>query len=152
MKKYLLHISVLSVILFNGCTRTHVDVKPLKVNTNSIKTICIQENKKVLDTELLIIIQDEFLKRAINTKIYEEKLPDSCEYKLYYTANSRWDIHMYLKNTSLQIRHNGKIIAAINYEGPSGLNSYKRQSTRTKLIPVFDELLSKYNKLENNKQ
>ena len=141
---------MLLVILFNGCTRTHVNVKPLKVNKNNIDTICIQENKKVLDTEFLIIMQDEFLKRAINTKIYREKLPDSCEYELYYTANSRWDLHYYLKNASLQIRHNGKIIASVNYEGPSGLNSYKRQSTRTKLIPVFDTLLSKYNKLLNN--
>lgn len=144
MNKSILTLVLLTLcVVPSACTTTHVDIKRLS-SDHKIDSMCIKENKKVIVKEFLTLLQDGFNRHQIQTKIYEDELPSTCEYTVYYNANGKWDLYLYLSTAWIEIRRNNEIIAHANYRGPSGLNPEKRQSSKSKIDPVIDDLLRNY--------
>ena len=69
-----------------------------------------------------------------------------CEYILSYTASQTWDFTTYLAYAELRLENNNRKIASAEYRlrGGGGLALMKWQSTKTKMDPVIDKLLTGY--------
>lgn len=142
MKKIIYLTIVLIIgIATNGCTGKSLKIEPLDTKVHQIDEICIEENTKVFDKNLLPVMIGAFKKHHINTKVYTDA-PNSCDYKLEYTAKSNWDMSMYLQSASIQLYDSDStVIASVLYKSPDALNLSKYNSTEEKIYPVIDELL-----------
>lgn len=102
-----LFIFALSVFLLSGCT-TMQNVN--KVDSTKLHNVCIVEHKAVRE-EVLETIQEVLNARGIKTKVvqgsyekkdnmwvptYQIKEVTSCDAVLFYVANWKWDITMYM--------------------------------------------------------
>jgi hypothetical protein len=107
-----------------------------------MKLVCIEENPKVVVSDIVIVLENGFQRHGINTLVYSEKAPDRCQYTLWYTAFRAWDLAPFLRHVELRLRHGDEVIASATYNHSGGLALNKWASTETKLAPVIDELLS----------
>jgi hypothetical protein len=127
-------------LLVSGCTS--IDVRKVDVTAHPMKLVRIEENPKVLVSDLLPVLGDGFQRHGIKTTTYRDKVPDRCEYTLWYTATRGWDFTPFLRNAELRLRRDDQVIASATYNHSGGLALNKWASTQEKLDPVIDELLS----------
>ena len=121
---------------------TSVNVRKVDASAHALKLVCIEENPKVLVTDMLNVLEEGFQRHAVRTLVYRDKAPDRCEYTLWYTATRGWDFTPFLNRAELRLRRDGETIASANYEHSGGFALNKWASTSNKLTPVIDELLS----------
>jgi hypothetical protein len=107
-----------------------------------MQLVCIEENPKVLVSDLLVVLENGFQRHNIQTIIYRDKAPDRCVFTLWYTAFRGWDIAPFLKNAELRLRRDNETIASASYNHAGGFALNKWDSTALKLDPVIDELLT----------
>lgn len=138
MKKALFIIP--AILLLQACTT--VNVKKVDASTHAIKLVCIEQNPKVLVSDMLTVLEDGFQRYNINTLVYREKMPERCEYKLWYTATRGWDLAPFMNRAELRLRYRDELIASATYNHSGGFALNKWASTSTKMTPVIDELLS----------
>jgi hypothetical protein len=138
MKKIL--IVTLAASTLQACTS--VNVKKVDASVHAMNLVCIEENPKVIVSDMLNVLEDGFQRHNIRTLIYRDKAPEHCEYTLWYTATRGWDLAPFLNNSELRLRRNGETIASATYKHSGGLALNKWASTSTKMTPVIDELLS----------
>ncbi|MCL7422506.1 MAG: hypothetical protein M8364_16570 [Methylobacter sp.] len=162
IKKTVFMMAGLSAV---GCTS--VTVQPLDAAYN-VKHICITENPKVIVDELVPVIaeglsrhhiESTFIQstvdnaiRSVDDQRYDHYFmgvtpaPDSCDYRLTYTARQSWDFTTYLCTADIEISDRRSVIARANYHlvGNGGLSLMKWQGVKTKIDPVMDELLQFY--------
>ena len=133
---------LLLVGVLAGCTS--VQVQPLSAEFKPTD-ICIEENPKVIVSDLLPVLRSRFEFHGITTRVHDQPDPNECEYILTYTAFKNWDMAPYLYSADLRLERNGKKVASAEYrlKGKGGLSLTKWQSTKTKIDPVVDELLGK---------
>lgn len=136
----------LCVSLLGACTT--VNVKKVDASRNPLKLVCIEENPKVAVEDLTFVLETGFQRHGIKTLIYQSKLPERCEYTLWYTAFRKWDVVSYLSLAELKLRRGDEVIASATYKHSGGFGLNKWASTESKLNPVIDELLSNFHKNE----
>jgi hypothetical protein len=117
-------------------------------SSSKIEHACIQENPRVIRGDMLPTIQKGFKNHGINTTVFKENLPESCEYVVTYTATQTWDLAMVLKDAEIWIHKSGEQVAYGNYhlKGGGGLSLMKWQGAEKKILPMIDELLTGYEK------
>ena len=121
---------------------TSIQVQPVASGTNLHK-ICIEENPKVIVHDFLSVVRNRIEHHGIKTEVYENEIPQGCEYTMTYTALKHWDFSTYLHHAELRLEHNGRKIGYAEYHlrAKGGLSLLKWQGTKTKMDPVVDELL-----------
>jgi hypothetical protein len=124
-----------------GCTS--VRVKPVSAD-NRIDHICIQENPRVQVGDFVSVMQEGFQKHGITSQLFKENAPAKCRYTSTYTARRTWDMAMYMTDAQIDILRDGRPIASANYhlKGKGGLSLNKWQGTRSKILPVIDQLFA----------
>ena len=92
------------------------------------------------------VIRDGFQRHGITTQIYTGNLPSECEYHLAYMCNQTWDMAMYMHHAELRFYRAQAQIGYAEYhlKGKGGWSVMKYESTKKKMDPVIDELLSSY--------
>jgi len=132
----------LSLALAYGCTT--VTVRPVDAAL-PIKHACIKNGEEMCyDGQMMDVIRDGFARHGITSQIYNGDPPAGCEYRLTYYCERDWDLVMVMTHAELRVyRGSGEIgYAEYHLIGQGGLSLMKYQSTRTKMDPVIDELLS----------
>ncbi len=135
---------ILALVSAFGCTTT--TIKPVK-STLEIKHVCIKDGKLTcFDAELLSAILDGFDRHGITTQIYTDNLPSECEYRLSYMCERTWDMAMYMHHAELRLYRTKAQVGYAEYhlKGGGGFSLMKWESTKKKMGPVIDELLSGY--------
>lgn len=137
-------IIVISLITFLATACTSIQVQPIKSDLKPEK-ICIEKNPKVIVTDFLSVVRNRIEYHGIDTEVYENKIPEGCEYTMTYTALKNWDIGTYMHHAELRLEHFGRKVGYAEYhlKGKGGLSMLKWQGTKTKIVPVVDELLGK---------
>ena len=128
--------------LMSGCTS--ITVKPVD-STLDIKHVCIKDcSEKCFDGRMLGIIQDGFQRHGITTEVYNGDLPSGCECNLTYYCERTWDMATYLHHAEFRLYHSKSQIGSAEYHlrGGGGFALNKWASTKSKIDPVIDELLS----------
>jgi hypothetical protein len=122
---------------------TSVKVQPVSAD-NRIDHICIQENPRVQVGDFISVMQEGFQKHGITSQLFKENAPPKCRYTATYTARRTWDMAMYMPDAQIDILRDGRQIASANYhlKGKGGLALNKWASTRSKILPVIDQLLA----------
>jgi hypothetical protein len=139
MRKLLWAVT-LGTLPLTACTT--VNVRKVDATAHPIKLVCIEENPKVLVSDLLVVLDDGFQRHGIKTLVYKDKIPDRCEYTLWYTATRGWDFTPFLNYVELRLRRGDESVAAATYKHGGGLALNKWASTEEKLTPVINELLA----------
>ena len=132
-------------LIFSGCTS--ISVRPIDSGLN-ITNVCIEENPKVIVGDFLTVVRNGFDRHGIDTKVVSKPAPKECEFVLTYTALKNWDLGTYMHHAELRLERSGRFIGSAEYHlsGKGGLSLTKWQSTKTKMDPVIDQLLSNVNK------
>ncbi|WP_418358500.1 Sbal_3080 family lipoprotein [Shewanella basaltis] len=140
MKKIIL----ISSLAFLATACTSIQVQPIKSGLNPEK-ICIEENPKVIVGDFLSVVRNRIEYHGIDTEVYENDIPEGCEYTMTYTALKNWDLGTYMHHAELRLERNGRRVGYAEYHlnGKGGLSLLKWQGTKTKMDPVVDELLGK---------
>ena len=134
-----LKILGLAVLVLSGCTS--IDVRPVASGV-SVQDVCIVHNDEVLVSDFVGVLRDGFDRHRIATSVVSEAESKSCETTLTYTAARGWDLVPYLDEAELRLWRGGRQIGAADYRHRGGFALTKFSSTKTKLDPVIDQLLS----------
>jgi hypothetical protein len=139
-------IIFLAWVSMSGCTA--VTVRPVN-SAFAIKQACIEDCQTMcFDGEMLGVIRDGFERHGITTRIYTGDLPAECEFHLSYMCNRTWDMATYMHHAELRLYRAQEQIGYAEYhlKGGGGLSLMKFDSTKSKMDPVIDELLSRRSK------
>jgi len=143
MKK-LGNLSVIFVaIMMAACTTTKIT--PLQ--SKLVKSVCIEENEKVVVQNFIGIVRNGFEDHGFRTSVYHGVMPESCNTILTYTATRKWDLKPYMTDAELWLRdRDGNRLGYAQYhlKGGGGLALNKWASPESKMKPVIDELLLAY--------
>jgi hypothetical protein len=134
----------LALVSAYGCTA--VKVRPVDTELE-LKHVCIEDGQQMcFDGEMMGVIRDGFERHGITTQIYTGNLPSECEYHLSYMCNQTWDMAMYMHHAELRLYRAQAQIGYAEYhlKGKGGWSFMKYESTKKKIDPVIDELLSGY--------
>ena len=140
--KRLIVVVCAALFAFSLTACTTVSVRKVDAAAHPVALVCIEENPKVLVSDLLFVLEDGFQRHGIKTIVYKGKPPDRCEYTLWYTASRGWDLKPFLNNAEFRLRQGDESVASATYKHAGGLALNKWASTQEKLTPVIDELLS----------
>jgi hypothetical protein len=134
-----IHLALMCIAL-GGCTA--VSVKPVAAEQR-IDHICIQENPRVQVADFVSVMQEGFKKHGISSQVVKGDAPAKCLFTSTYTARRSWDMAPYLSLAQIDIHRDGRPIASANYHlrAGGGLSLTKWANTRSKILPVIDELL-----------
>lgn len=140
-----MRIFLLSLItLLSSCTS--IDVREIDASHN-IKHLCIKDNPRVIVEDFISTVEDVFNEHSITTEIYHGKLPEHCEYKLFYTALRSWDIAPYLSHAELRLYKGSERVGYAEYHhngGSISLALNKWASVESKMTPIVHDLLAQY--------
>ena len=132
----------LALVSASGCTA--ITVRPVNPALE-IKRACIEDGQQMcFDGQMMGVIRDGFKRHGITTQIYTGNLPSACEYHLSYMCERTWDMAIYMHHAELRLYRAQVQIGYAEYhlKGGGGFSPMKWESTKTKMDPVIDELLS----------
>lgn len=137
--KSLIAAALLACALLGGCTA--VRVQPVS-SQERIEHVCIERNPRVTIGDFIPVMQEGFRNHGITSSVVQS--PADCRYTSTYTARRTWDITTYLSQAQIDIQRDGRTIATAHYHlrGKGGLSLNKWAGTRTKILPVMEQLLS----------
>lgn len=142
---YKLLFLTLTAFALPACTS--INVKKVDARKHDIKLVCIEENPKVQVSDLLMVLENGFNQRGIDTMVYHGKVPERCNYTLWYTARRSWDVATFLREADLRLRHGDQTIATASYRHSGGLALNKWASTASKLDPMIAQLLADFDRV-----
>jgi len=132
----------LALVSVSGCTATKVS--PVDT-TLKIKHACVEDCQQTcFDGEMMGVIRDGFERNSISTQNYTGSLPSECEYHLSIMCERTWDMAMYMHHAELRLYRAKAQIGYAEYhlKGKGGLALTKFGSTKSKMDPIIDELLT----------
>ena len=134
-------LMTLSGLTLTGCTS--ISVKAVAAE-HRIEHICIQNNPRVTVSDFVPVMQEGFQAHGISSKVVANPVGAECLFTAIYTARRSWDMATYLSEAQIDILRDGRNIASANYhlKGKGGLSLNKWVGTRTKILPVIDQLLA----------
>ena len=130
---------VLGSVILQGCTAVRVNAVS---SAERIEHVCIEQNARVTVGDFVSVMQEGFQHHGITSSVVAP--PANCKYTSTYTARRTWDITTYLSEAQIDIQRDGRTIATANYHlrGKGGLTLTKFAGTRSKILPVMDQLLA----------
>lgn len=130
---------LLTCALLGGCTA--IRVQPVS-SQERIDHVCIERNPRVTIGDFIPVMQEGFRNHGIESSVVDSSA--NCRYTSVYTARRTWDITTYLSQAQIDIRRDGRTIATAHYHlrGKGGFALNKWAGTRTKILPVMEQLLS----------
>ena len=142
MRIFRLAIAGLLLAVASGCTA--VRVQPISAD-HTVDHICIQHNPKVQVSDFVSVMQEGFTKYGITSQVINGNASRGCGYTATYTARRTWDITTYLSQAQIDVQRDGRQIATAHYHlrGKGGFALNKWAGTRSKILPVMDQLLAK---------
>jgi hypothetical protein len=139
--KYVLLVLGL-MLTMSACTT--VNVAKIDTSANPMKSVCIEQNPKVLVADFVGVVERGFLAHGIETSVYSVPLPASCEYSLTYTATRGWDLAPFMNFAELRLKRGPTTIGSATYRHAGGFGLNKWASTESKMQPVIEQLLAGY--------
>jgi hypothetical protein len=143
IKNFFPLIAFLSIL--TGCASKVVN--PISKEHN-ISHICIENNPKVIVSDFLPVMEDEFYNHGISSEVfYLDNMPKSCNVRVNYVAFQTWDLKTYLTRAEIRVYKDKKRIGygMFNEDGGfASLSLNKWKSVHEKMKPIFDELLKEY--------
>jgi hypothetical protein len=130
--------------LASGCTS--ITVRPV-VTALQIKHVCVKDCQQMcFDGQMIGVIRDGFERHGITTLVYTGDMPSGCEYHLSYYCEVTWDMATYMHHAELRLYRGQSQIGYAEYHlnGEGGFSLMKWESTKKKMDPVMDRLLSRY--------
>lgn len=90
------------------------------------------------------VIRDGLERNGISSQNYTGNLPSECEYHLSVMCERNWDVAMYMHHAELRLYRAQTQIGYAEYHlaGKGGLALTKFGSTKSKMDPIIDELLT----------
>jgi hypothetical protein len=141
--KVILSIGIILALFFvSGCTA--ITVRPVDTALK-IKHVCIEDGQQLcFDGQMMGVIRDGFERHGITTQVYAGNLPSECEYHLSFMCERTWDMATYMHHAELRLYRAKAQVGYAEYHlnGKGGLSLMKWGSTKEKMAPVIDELLS----------
>jgi len=132
-------ISITSILII-GCT--NIQVRPVQPETGKIKLVYIKENPSSVASDLLMVIERQFQRHGIETKVISGEPPTSSDYLLTYNSQRNWDMSYYLTRADLLLKRGNKVVAEASYNQGGGFNFCKWGSTESKMAPIIDQMLT----------
>lgn len=142
-----LTIAAGTVALLAGCAIT-TNVRPVSAKLDQV---CIERNAEVQVDDLLSVIESNFKRRGIETKVYDAS-PAPCPYRVTYTASRRWDGTAFLSDAEISLLRDKEVIGRAEYHLPAGIfggggaNPDKWRGTAFKIDPLMDQMLASVGK------
>jgi hypothetical protein len=135
---------ILSSAALTGCTSVRVNAVAAE---HRIDHICIQNNPRVIVSDFVAVMQEGFQAHGISSQLVTTPAQARCLFTATYTARRSWDFATYLTEAQIDILRDGRQIASANYhlKGKGGFALNKWAGTRTKILPVIDQLLAHVN-------
>lgn len=131
-----------ALVSVSGCTA--ITVRPVDTALE-IKHVCIEDGQQLcFDGQMMGVIRDGFERHGITTQVYTGNLPPECEYHLSFMCERTWDIATYMHHAELRLYRAKAQVGYAEYHlnGKGGLALTKWGSTKEKMGPIIDELLS----------
>jgi len=130
---------LMGTCLLQGCNAVRVKEVSAK---EPIEHVCIEQNSRVTIVDFVDVMQEAFLKHGISSSVVSP--PARCKYTATYTAQRTWNLGTFLSEAHVVIFRDGTPIAAANYHlrGKGGLTLTKFAATRSKILPVMDQMLA----------
>ncbi|MEJ0086440.1 MAG: Sbal_3080 family lipoprotein [Pseudomonadota bacterium] len=124
-----------------GCTS--VRVQPVSAE-HKITHVCISDNPRVMVGDFVDVMREGFQKYGITSQVITGSMAPGCPFTSEYTARRTWDLAMYMTDAQIDILRDGRQIATANYhlKGGGGFSLNKWANTRTKILPVMDQVLA----------
>jgi hypothetical protein len=118
-------------------------VQPVSAD-HKISHVCINDNPRVMVGDFLDVMKEGFQKYGITSQVITSPVSAGCSYTSNYTARRTWDLAMYMTDAQIDILRDGRQIATANYhlKGGGGFSLNKWANTRSKILPVMDQLLA----------
>ena len=139
MKKVILFIC----IFMTGYTA--IDVKQVE-SSHRLDRGCIEDNPKVIVADFVSTVEDVFHDHGITTEVYSGTIPNSCNFKLTYTALRSWGFSPYLSHAELRLFKGRERIGYAEYhlKGKGGFALNTWASVESKMTPLVNQLLTEY--------
>lgn len=106
-----------------------------------LRKACIELNPSVPMPDLVPGLQAELTRYGVESRVYENALPEGCRYSIHYTASVEWGQRLfsskyvpYLTDARLELRERGRVLAASSYK-PSLLGYDRWSASRDKIAP-----------------
>lgn len=137
---------VVYALVLSGCAVTQ-NVMPVSSGIEKGSTICIEDNPRVTEPEILDVIINSVTSHGYKPEVYA-KIPDDCAYRLTYVAYRKWDFTTFLSQADIRLFEGDKMIGKVFYKLPNGIfggggiNASKWSSTDEKITPLMDKLLT----------
>lgn len=138
---------IAAAALLTGCAIT-TNVKPVSAKLDQV---CIERNAEVRVDDLLGVIESNFKRRGVETKVYDTS-PAPCLYRVTYTASRRWDVTLFLSDAEILLLRDKEVIGRAEYHLPAGIlggggaNPDKWRGTAFKIDPLMDQMLASVGK------
>ena len=117
----------------------------------SLDTVCVEYNPLTPDPDIAPALQAELKNHEIESRIYEAGgAPDSCHFRLTYTADIEWGTpplasgyKSYIRDATLTLRdENGLVLSSSAYSLDGVFQMGKWAPSRSKLAPVVTALVT----------
>lgn len=133
--------AILGLTLLAGCTSVEVEPVPA---AHALDHVLIRENPKVAVADFLDVLVEGFERNGVRTSVISPTAGVGSAYEVTYVAYRNWDLAPYLRDATISVYSQGRRIGHAVYHlvGGGGLSLTKWRGTRTKILPVVDELLS----------
>jgi hypothetical protein len=132
-------VSIASFFMM-GCTS--IQVRPVEPKKDNLKLVYIKENPNSGAGDLLMVIERQFQRHGIETKVISGEPPASTDYLLTYNSQRNWDMSYYLAHADLFLKRGNKLVAEASYNQGGGFNFGKWGSTESKMAPIIDQMLA----------
>lgn len=116
-----------------------------------IESVCVEYNPQTPDPDIAPALQAELKNHEIESRVYEAgSTPDSCRYRVSYTADIEWGTpplasgyKSYIRDATLTLRdQNGLVLSSSAYSLDGVFQMGKWSSSRSKLAPVVTALVT----------
>ncbi|MCB9877722.1 MAG: hypothetical protein H6835_08995 [Planctomycetes bacterium] len=143
MKRTNLLSAIFAALCLQACTS--ITVTPLPPG---VQEVLIVDNSAVTVEDFVEVMRGAFEDRGIRTRLVREEPASTQVATVSYTALKTWYLSSYLCDAEVTVRRGGGRIAKANYHliGKGGLALNKWSSVKTKMTPVYDQLLVNYPK------
>lgn len=117
----------------------------------SLDAVCVEYNPQTPDPDIAPALQAELRNHEIDSRIYEAGgAPDSCRFRLTYTADIEWGTpplgagyKSYIRDATLTLRdENGAVLSSSAYSLDGVFQMGKWAPSRSKLAPVVTALVT----------
>jgi hypothetical protein len=132
--------AILAALVVTGCSiTTHVDPLP----AGPLPSVCVAENGAVWSKQFLPALRDQLARHGVQTTVYAGATPATCDHRLEYDAEWKWDVAMYLRYADIRIYAGDTLVGRATYDARHAFARFdKFGHTDEKLAKLIDALFS----------